>query len=232
MTSLSPSYAIPGGASFTPHRAGTNFVSGAKVRWNGANRTTTFVSATQLRASITAADIATPGTIPVTVLNPDAGLSNGVNFEVQPPAAAYTDDFNRPNESPLKGSWAAWDFGLGSLELYNNQVRSTGYILTLLNSSAAIWVRYGTSGTWQQVGTDFNGTFAAGDVCKLAISGNILTVYRNRVSLGTRTDTNNRVPSGGSPGMSIVAGGNAVPGPNRRKLSCRCDTATRRWLSP
>ena len=125
MTGLSPSYATAGAAAFTLTVSGTNFVSGAKVRWNGTDRTTTFVSATQLQANILAADIAAAGTIPVTVLNPDGGLSNAVTFEVQVPPAAYTDDFNRPNESPLKGNWAAWDFGSGSLELYNNQVRST-----------------------------------------------------------------------------------------------------------
>jgi hypothetical protein len=243
-----------GAPAFTLTVSGSSFVSGAKVRWNGADRTTTFVSATQLRANILAADIATPGAVPVTVLNPDGGLSNTVTFEVRPPAAAYTDDFNRPNESPLKGNWAAWDWGLGSPELYNNQVRSTdtnphnvwvrrisepysanhysqikltstpsrevggpavrvqlngsainGYIFTILNSTtAAIWVRYGPSETWQQVGTNFTGTFSSGNVYKLAISGNVLTAYRNGVSLGTRTDGNNRVPSGGAAGVCVV----------------------------
>src|SRR3990172_4145278 len=254
VTGLSPSSATAGGAAFTLTVNGSNFVSGAKVRWNGADRTTTFVSATQLRANITAADIAAPATVPVTVLNPDGGVSNAMNFEVQVPPAAYTDDFNRPNESPLKGNWATWDFGLGTLELYNNQVRSTdtnpynvwarrpyepygtnqysqmkltsipstevggppgqvhlmgsvinGYIFTVLNSTtAAIWVKYGTSGTDQQVGANFTGTFASGDVYKLAINGNVLTAYKNGVSLSTRTDGNNRVPSGGSPGMMVV----------------------------
>jgi len=36
---------------------GTNFVSGATVLWNGAARPTTFVSATQVTASIAAADM-------------------------------------------------------------------------------------------------------------------------------------------------------------------------------
>ena len=125
MTNLSPSFATAGASAFTLTVSGANFVSGAKVRWNGADRTTTFVSATQLRASVTAADIATQGTVPVTVLNPDLGLSNAANFEVRAPLAAYTDDYNRSNESPIGGNWAAWDFGYGRLELYNNQVRST-----------------------------------------------------------------------------------------------------------
>ena len=125
VTGLSPSFATAGGAAFTLTVNGSNFLSGAKVRWNGSDRTTTFVSATQLQARILAADIAAVGTISVTVLNPDGSLSNAMTFEVRVPSAGYIDDFNRPNESPLKGNWAAWDFGLGSLELYNNQVRST-----------------------------------------------------------------------------------------------------------
>ena len=43
--SLSPSYATAGGAAFTLTVSGANFVSGAKVRWNGTDRGTTFVSA-------------------------------------------------------------------------------------------------------------------------------------------------------------------------------------------
>ena len=63
---------------------GSGFVSGSVVRWNGANRTTTFVSATQLTASITAADIATAGTAQVTVFNPTpgGGTSGQVSFPV------------------------------------------------------------------------------------------------------------------------------------------------------
>ena len=41
---------------------GTGFVASSVVRWNGADRVTTFVSSTQLRAAISAPDLATPGT--------------------------------------------------------------------------------------------------------------------------------------------------------------------------
>src|SRR4029079_3814972 len=43
------------------------------VRWNGAARPTTFVSATQLIASIAAADVAATGSASVTVFTPDPG---------------------------------------------------------------------------------------------------------------------------------------------------------------
>ena len=56
------------------------------MRWNGSARTTTYVSPTQLTAAITAADIASAGTFPVTVFNPTpgGGTSNAVNFVVSP----------------------------------------------------------------------------------------------------------------------------------------------------
>ena len=90
VTSLSPSFATAGGAAFTLSVSGSNFLSGAKVRWNGTDRVTTFVSSTQLQANILAADIATAGTVPVTVLNPDSGLSNAVSFRVWDPPPAIT----------------------------------------------------------------------------------------------------------------------------------------------
>ena len=69
LTTLSPSSAAAGGPAFTLTVNGSNFVNGSVVSWNGANRTTTFVSATQLTAAIPAADIAAAGSASVTVQN-------------------------------------------------------------------------------------------------------------------------------------------------------------------
>ena len=88
VSGLSPSFATAGGPAFTLTVNGSNFLSGAKVRWNGSDRTTTFVSATQLRANILAADVATAGTVPVTVFNPDGSLSNATTFEIRNPQPA------------------------------------------------------------------------------------------------------------------------------------------------
>jgi len=84
---LSPASAIAGGAPFTLTVNGTGFVGGSNgsgVRWNGANRTTTFVSSTQVRAAIPSADIATTGTAAVTVVNPTpgGGTSNPQTFNI------------------------------------------------------------------------------------------------------------------------------------------------------
>jgi hypothetical protein len=82
LNSLSPSSAPAGGLAFTLTVTGSNFASGATVRWNGSSRTTTFVSASQLTAAITAADIAVAGTAQVSVANPDGSLSNALPFPI------------------------------------------------------------------------------------------------------------------------------------------------------
>ncbi|MGH9937469.1 MAG: IPT/TIG domain-containing protein, partial [Blastocatellia bacterium] len=84
LTSLNPASATAGGAAFTLTVNGTNFINGSAARWNGADRTTTFVSNTQLTAAIPATDIAAAGAASVTVFNPapGGGVSNAMSFTV------------------------------------------------------------------------------------------------------------------------------------------------------
>ena len=82
LTTLSPSSAVAGGPAFSLTVNGSNFVSGSVVRWNGANRPTTFVSATQLTAALTAADIAAAGSASLTVQNPGGAVSNALTFTI------------------------------------------------------------------------------------------------------------------------------------------------------
>jgi hypothetical protein len=85
VSSVSPSTASAGGAAFTLTVNGTGFVANQSVvRWNGSDRATTFVSATQLGAAISAADVAAAGTATVTVFTPapGGGTSNGQAFTI------------------------------------------------------------------------------------------------------------------------------------------------------
>lgn len=83
---LVPASVAPGGAAFTLTVNGMGFVSGAVVNWNGSPRPTTFVSSSQVTASISAADIASTGTAIITVINPaTSALSNGVFFQITSP---------------------------------------------------------------------------------------------------------------------------------------------------
>jgi hypothetical protein len=81
---LTPSSAVAGTSAFTLTLDGSGFVPSSVVQWNGTARTTTFLSGARLRAAITASDIATPTTVPVTVFNPTpvGGTSNDLTFTI------------------------------------------------------------------------------------------------------------------------------------------------------
>jgi subtilisin len=84
ISSLSPASGIAGGQGFALTVNGSGFVSSSVVRWNGADRPTTFVNSTQLRASIAAADVAVVGSALVTVFSPapGGGLSGSQSFAI------------------------------------------------------------------------------------------------------------------------------------------------------
>ncbi|MGD0908857.1 MAG: hypothetical protein ABSA96_14840, partial [Candidatus Acidiferrales bacterium] len=90
ITSLSPTREVAGGASFTLTVNGSGFVDGATVNFNGSPRATTFVSGTQVTASITAADIAAAGSNQITYGPVDATLSNAVTLPVFPSGTSPT----------------------------------------------------------------------------------------------------------------------------------------------
>jgi len=84
LSSMAPTSATAGGPSFSLLLNGSNFLNGSVVRWNGANRVTTYVSPTQLRAAIDASDIATAGSAQVSVFNttPGGGTSLSLTFSI------------------------------------------------------------------------------------------------------------------------------------------------------
>ena len=73
VVSISPASAFVGSAAFILTVTGTNFVNSSTIRWNNSDLTTTYISATQLTASIPASNISTIGTANVTVFNPIPG---------------------------------------------------------------------------------------------------------------------------------------------------------------
>jgi hypothetical protein len=113
-SSLFPTHASAGGAALTLTVNGSGFIASSVVQWNGAARPTTFVSAAQLRASIAAGDLASSGTVPVTVQSPTpgGGTSNAVSFTVDPPprltVSATTIAPGASVTVTLVGSWGAF----------------------------------------------------------------------------------------------------------------------------
>jgi uncharacterized protein (TIGR03437 family) len=109
LASLSPNAAFKGDPAFLLTVTGTNFVPTSVVRWNGANRATTFVSATQLQAAILASDLAAEGMIDVTVFNPTpaGGTSSSVKFAVNL-LTGYEADLSPRPRGDNKVSIADW----------------------------------------------------------------------------------------------------------------------------
>lgn len=133
ISALNPNATIAGGAAFTLNVTGTNFVNGSVVRWNGSDRTTTFVSSTQVNVAVTAADIATSGTANITVFNPTpgGGTSGASTFTINNPVPTITQ--LDPNSTLIGG--AAFTLNVTGTNFINNSVvrwngsdRTTTYV--------------------------------------------------------------------------------------------------------
>jgi len=118
LVSLSPPNGAQGGAAFALTLSGTNFITGSVARWNGADRTTTFVSSTQLTAAIPASDLTATGLATVTVFNPapGGGESSGLPFAI-----------SVPNPAPILSSLSPASAATGGAA-FNLTVNGAGFI--------------------------------------------------------------------------------------------------------
>ncbi len=84
ISSLSPNPRGTGTDAFELTVNGSGFVADSIVKYNGQNKTTIFVSNTQLKAQLSASDVATAGQYPIIVTNPTpgGGDSDPVNLNV------------------------------------------------------------------------------------------------------------------------------------------------------
>jgi hypothetical protein len=83
ITYISPSYVLKGSTTpFTLTVNGSNFVSGYTVQVGGSTRTTTFVNASQLTASLTSTDLGTAAALAITVANGSSSVSNTQTLNV------------------------------------------------------------------------------------------------------------------------------------------------------
>jgi len=87
ITGISPGSATAGAGATTLTISGTKFLSTSTASFNRVAHTTTFVSATQVKITLSTSDLATAGSYAVVVTNPapGGGNSNTVNFTVNNP---------------------------------------------------------------------------------------------------------------------------------------------------
>ena len=109
LNTISPTSKVKGEAAFTLTVTGSNFTATSKVMWNGSEIPTTYVSATSLTASITAAQISNTGTSLITVFTPapGGGVSSAITFTIQQPSQFEGDILPRPdgNQSVTVSDW-------------------------------------------------------------------------------------------------------------------------------
>jgi len=85
ITSISPASAVEGSSNLTLTVNGSNFFSSSRVTWAGSNLTTTFVSSSQLTATVPANLLTTTGNYNVAVVTTGAlAASNSEVFTVTP----------------------------------------------------------------------------------------------------------------------------------------------------
>ena len=107
ISAISPTYINSGVSAFTLSVTGSSFISSSVVKWNSTSLTTTYVSATNLTASVPASLVAGTGTASVTVYTPTPGggttsavtftvipASNNVNCTMGNPSGAMKDATN------------------------------------------------------------------------------------------------------------------------------------------
>ena len=111
--SLSPTRAAAGGAGLTLTVKGKGFVAGSVVRWNGVPRTTTYVTGSQLRAAITAADLVTASSVPVDVVSPapGGGASEPLTFTITAAPDSTTASSTSLSTSSLSTSTVSLSVG-------------------------------------------------------------------------------------------------------------------------
>jgi hypothetical protein len=202
ISSVSPSSRTVGGSAFTLTVNGSGFVNGSIIRWGGSNRTTTFVSSTQLRASISTNDIGTAGTVNVTVFNssPGGGTSGASSFTV-----------NNPTPS------------IGSLSPISRTAGSSGFTLTVngsnfVNGSTVRWNNSSRTTTFV-TSTQLTASIPSSDIVTAGTS--TVTVFNTTPGGGTSGSSvftiNNPVPTitslapdsvtAGGPGFTLTVDG-------------------------
>lgn len=92
VTTLSPTTVVAGSPAFTLTVNGTNFVSGSQVYLGNTYLATSFISATQLTATVPANAIARPRTASVLVYNGrrNGGASTAIPFQITPSSPSPT----------------------------------------------------------------------------------------------------------------------------------------------
>ncbi|MGM0505799.1 MAG: beta strand repeat-containing protein, partial [Bacteroidota bacterium] len=127
LTSIDPDSKYAGEDAFTLQVTGSNFVSSSIVRVNGSDRTTNFVSSTELDADILASDIDEEGSVNISVINPPplgtGEETDAVTLTVENPPVPVLDSI-----SPIEGDhFGTYEVTLTGQNLIANGVTTVDF---------------------------------------------------------------------------------------------------------
>lgn len=176
-TSISPTSATAGDSALTLTVNGTNFVSGSVVQWEGSALATTFVSATQLKAAVPAANLIKDDTVSVAVSNPPpgGGLSGVQPFYIAPngppPRSAAYIRYIAPTRGQATGQFTLFGKGFDPTPAKNTvafTLNSTDLAATVTSASSTALT--GTAPATLQNGSIYSVTVAVNGIKTNAVS--------------------------------------------------------------
>ncbi len=136
ITSLDPSSGAAGGPAFTLTVSGTNLTRNTIVQWNGVDRSTRWISSSQVMASIQRQDIAGAGTAQITVRDDQVDQNDAVDGLVSNALPFQTSDsifgMNLIGSMPHIAAAENWTT---SFTLVNNSLFSAQSRLSLFDDS-------------------------------------------------------------------------------------------------
>jgi hypothetical protein len=211
LTSLSPSTAVAGGPAFTLTVNGSNFATGAVVKWNGGARTTAFVGATKLTAAILAADIVAAANYTVTVVSGGV-TSNSLTFTVTATAMGPVITSLSPSSAAAGGSAFTLTvngtgFATGAVVKWNGNARTTAFVSATKVTAAILEGDIASAGT-------FPVTVTSGGATSNAVSFTVT----GQGGIPTLTAISPNYAIVGSPSLTMtVTGSGFVPGTSGTK---------------
>jgi trimeric autotransporter adhesin len=218
VTAANPSTLLAGSNGTSVTLTGTGFIPQSIMQWNGSARATTYVSATQLQATLTAADVANGGTAQISILNPapGGGISSNLAFTINNPAPSATSA--NPSTvfvgTGVSISLTGTGFVPQSVAQWNGSARTTTYVSgtqlqVALNASDVV-----TSGTGSLTVVNAapgGGTSTAISIAvKYAVPA-IGSLSPNSAVMGSQAVTMNVGGTGFAPASSVNWNGTPLP---------------------
>jgi hypothetical protein len=205
ISSLSPSSALVGSATFTLTVNGANFVSSSIASFGATALTTHFVKASQLTATVPSTLFASATALAAITVANGATTSPSVNFAVGPTIATLSPALAPAGSAPFTITVTGTNFASGSVVKWAGTALTTNYVSATQLTAAVTSTQLGTGGTPAI-------TVANGASPLISPSGTTFAVNAPTIASGGLSATS--ALAGGASFPLTVTGTNFVTGTN------------------